>query len=216
MIFEDLGQENFILPTQPLDMKEMNPVIERIAKYHALSMVIAESDQSDLVTRFANYYDATKNRTIFESVMGQGKLLGSAVKNWPGLENVGEKIESQIETLFEKFAACYQKPSRFGWDVLNHGDLHAFNFMFKRDSQGELMDIRMLDFQIPLYQSLGFDMVYMLNSVGKHEVRMESHKVISDYQKMLAKSLQIYGFKGKVPSLLDINVEIMKMAHFGK
>lgn len=202
---------------QPLNMGQMHIIVEKLAKYHALSMVIAQSkEQSQVVRQFVGAFDMMRMRPILASLMAQAENLGKEAKGWPGFEQIGSKIESSMERYFEKFAACYQTQSKYGFNVLNHGDLHLRNLMFRRDDEGALSDVAFLDFQAPLYLTPGFDVVYMVNATGNRNVRMRMYEVVKMYHKELVKSLEVYGYTGDHPSVIDVRVEILQVAPLGR
>lgn len=215
-MFDDLTQLDFGMVYEPLCMDTIGVVLEKIAKYHALSMVIDQSDNSKTVSQFVGSFDGEVMRPLFQSMMTQSQKLGKAVSSWPGLEQVGVKIENNTDKYFENFAAFYRSADVNSWKVLNHGDFHIRNMMFRKNEIGVVNDVTFLDFQVTLYVSPGFDLAYMMNMIGNRDVRVERRsEVIKMYHEHLVKSLALYGFTGKVPSLIDVNVEMIKIAPFG-
>lgn len=217
LVFDDLTQNKFEMVYEPLTLDTIGVVVEKIAKYHALSMVLSESSQRELVSQFEASFDAEIMRPMFQSIMTQAKSLGKAVFTWPGFEKIGSKIQTDIDTYFGGFADCYQKTSQQGLNVLNHGDFHIRNMMFRKDEEGALNEVTFLDFQIPVFLSPGFDLAYMMNAIGARDVRVEQRAVVLKmYHGQLVKSLALYGFTAKVPSLIDIHVEMLRIIPFGK
>lgn len=69
-------------------------------------------------------------------------LFIDEIKTWEGFEMIAEKMEG----LVEKFDASGEKvyrgnASTEGFNVLNHGDFHINNMLFKTDSEGKLADV---------------------------------------------------------------------------
>lgn len=217
LVFDDLTQQDFGMVYEPLDMDNIGVVLEKISKYHALSMVIGQSDNPKTVTQFVGSFDGEVMRPLFQAMMTQSQKLGKAVSSWPGLEQIGVQIQNNTDKYFDNFAAFYQSAEVNSWKVLNHGDFHIRNMMFRKNEQGVVNDVTFLDFQIPLYISPGFDLAYMMNMIGNRDVRVERRsEVIKRYHELLVKSLALYGFTGKVPSVIDVNIEMLKIAPFGK
>lgn len=216
LVFEDLTQENFNMHYLPLKMDSLKIVINKIAKYHAISMVVANSDRKDLVNGYQNIFDAEKMRNVFSSMIEQGKTLGGKVKEWPNMKKIGVKIETHMEQLFKQFADSYKRQNTWGFNVLNHGDFHIRNMMFKKDDQGNITDVTFLDYQIPTYHSPGFDLAYMLNCIADGEIRMKRFEMLKCYHSELVKYLTKFEFDGHVPSIIDVHVALMNVAAFGK
>lgn len=216
LVFEDLTQDNFGMHYDPLPLKDLQFILERIAKYHALSMVIAESDKSELVSGFSSGFEAEKLRPMFQSTIKEYTKLGEIVEQWPGMEEIGAKIQKSPEKIFENFAKSYTKRNTWGFNVLNHGDFHIRNMMFKKNGQGSIEDVTFLDYQVPMYHSPAFDLVYMFNLIGGREVRDRKFEVVNLYHKELRKNLTKYGFTGEIPSVIDIHVELFNLVGFGE
>lgn len=218
LIFDDLTQSNYQMHYTPLTMDQMGLVIEKLAKYHALSMVIAESDESSLVTDFGCCFKPDRFRAIFEQMMQRAVELSASVRTWPGMEEIGEKVEASIEKLFKGFSECYvgsptTSPTEF--NVLSHGDFHVRNLMFRKDDLGTIEDVVFLDFQVPMYLSPAMDLIYAKNAMAGTDARKRRSEVYRMYHRNLAKSLELYGFKGRIPSAVDVNIEVLRMAVYG-
>lgn len=217
LVFDDLTHENFEMIHHPQSLDKIGLIIEKIAIYHALSMVIAEqSDQSELVAKYNGAWTGDQMKPIMQSMINQAKALGTEVKSWPGMKDIGSKIENHIDEIFENFGNSYTKPNTWGYNVLNHGDFHIRNMMFHKDPfSSEIDDVMFLDFQVPLYMSPGLDLIYLMNSVGNGNVRENRLKLLKIYHTELVKFLTLFELKGNIPSIVDINVEVLNLAGFG-
>lgn len=216
LVFEDLTQKNFGMVYDQLSVADLQLVLVRIAKFHALSMVIAESDESSLVTELSGFFTGDQLRPIFESRIIDTRRFGQAIQKWPGMQEIGEKVEKSVENIFTNFADCYSGKTASNYKVLNHGDFHIRNMMFQKDDQGALKDVTFLDYQIPQYGSPGFDLIYMFNMIGGREVRARKSEVLKMYYTELVDSLRKFGFKGTLPSAIDVHVAVLQLAAFGE
>lgn len=216
LVFDDLTQENFSVIYETLTMCNIGIMVEKIATYHALSMVVAESDQSDLITSCAATFTPEKLRPMFENMINEAKYLGTTVQTWPGMKDIGVKIEKHIDKIFHNFAECYVTPNPRFFKVLNHGDFHIRNMMFRKSSNGALEEVRFLDFQLPLYNTPAYDLVYMLNAMAAGDVRERRFELYKKYHVALVDKLKRFEYKGRVPSLIDLNVEILHMSRYGE
>lgn len=216
IIFDDLTQQHFEMVYDPLRMDQIEIVVEKIARYHALSMVIAESDQKAVIPDGTGpFFEPEMLRAMFDGFVRIAKDLAIEAKNWPGMQVIGAKLEGSIERVFTNFAKIYAKAPPGTFNVLNHGDFHLRNLMFTKDDEGSITNVKFLDFQVPLYRSAGFDLVYMLNAMAAADVRARKPEFLRMYHGHLVESLEKYGFSGRIPTLFDVNVEVLHMAPFG-
>lgn len=216
IVFDDLTQHNYGMVYEPLTFDTLEVILEKIAKFHALSMVLAESDeQKELVINHRNTTDREKFRAMFASITRNVKSLAEAIKLWPGFEAIGEKVDKSQGNLLDRYIDCYSRQSTRGFNVLNHGDFHIRNMMFRKNEKGTPNEVMFLDFQFPLYLSPGFDLVYMLNAIGAGDVRDRRDEVIKWYHSLLVQNLKLYGFAGEVPTVVDIRIELLHMCHMG-
>lgn len=75
-------------------------------------------------------------------------LFIDEIRTWDGFEMVTEKMVSLVQK-FEVFGGkVYQtNAAGDGINVLNHGDFHYNNLVFKKDSNGMLSDVLFVSFQ---------------------------------------------------------------------
>lgn len=69
------------------------------------------------------------------------------MRGWEDFETIVEKMEnlvSKFVTLGEKVYT--PNPSNDGYNVLNHGDFHYNNMLFKNFSNGKLSDVAFVSF----------------------------------------------------------------------
>lgn len=75
------------------------------------------------------------------------ELFAEEVKSWEGFEMIAEKVEGLIEKFEEKGDKVYRaNASGDGYNVLNHGDFHFNNMVFKKDADGKLSDVLFVSF----------------------------------------------------------------------
>lgn len=216
IVFDDLTQDGYGMVYDPLSFDTLGVILEKITKYHALSMVLAEcDDRRELVINYRNPMKPEKFRAMFANLSGNIKLLAGAIKLWPGFEAIGGKVEKSHGTLLDRYMDCYNRPNPRGLNVLNHGDFHIRNLMFRKDEKGTPNEVMFLDFQFPLYLSPGFDLVYVLNAIGGRDVRDRRDEVIKSYHSLLVQNLKLYGFSGEAPTVVDIRTELLHMCHMG-
>lgn len=74
-------------------------------------------------------------------------LFIDEIKSWDGFEMIAEKMEG----LVGKFEASGNKvfssnSTSDGYNVLNHGDLHFNNMVFKTNPEGKISDVLFVSF----------------------------------------------------------------------
>lgn len=216
LVFDDLTQEDYGMLYEPLGFDNIQMIIEKIAQYHAASMVLAKQPgQLEVLSQYRSTLDGENVRGMFKPMVAQGKTMAAAAKNWPGCKEIAEKLEKNMDNIFENFMKSYALTNTWGFNVLNHGDFHIRNMMFA--TAGEtIKDVIFLDFQLPMYHSPAFDLIYMMNAIGSREVRERRMEVVNVYHKELVRNLSRYGFAGTLPSIIDVHVGILNLGSFGE
>jgi thiamine kinase-like enzyme len=83
-----------------------------------------------------------KSRDGIHFMINNVNLFIDEIKTWEGFEMIAEKMEvfvGKFETRGEKVYTA--NGSSEGFNVLNHGDFHINNMVFKKDSDGKLSDV---------------------------------------------------------------------------
>ena len=89
--------------------------------------------------------------------------------------------------------------------------------MFQYDQYGQLKDTNFIDFQMSRYGSPAQDLIYFLLSSTSLDVKLKYFDYfIHYYHKQLAVHLNMLAYKGVVPSLRDIHMELFKHDCWGK
>jgi thiamine kinase-like enzyme len=69
-------------------------------------------------------------------------LFVDEIKTWDGFEMIAEKMENLVAKFEDHGHKIYATNGCVdGFNVLNHGDFHFNNMMFKKDSTGKLSDV---------------------------------------------------------------------------
>lgn len=81
-------------------------------------------------------------------------LLVEEMRSWEGFEMIAEKVESLIEKFEVKGDKVYHaNASGDGYNVLNHGDFHFNNMVFKKDPAGKLSDVLFVSCKMKLWDT---------------------------------------------------------------
>lgn len=85
-------------------------------------------------------------------------LFIEEIKTWDGFEMIAEKMEGLIGKFEANGEKVYEaNASTDGFNVLNHGDFHINNMMFKKDSDGKLSDVLFVSLKVKSQVSVELD-----------------------------------------------------------
>lgn len=136
------------------------------------------------------------------------------LKTWPGYETYVKKLVNMFKNHNQKGAKTFTPNEESeGYNVLNHGDFHAKNVMFKNMMNPKEAGIYIIDFQVCFYGSPVIDLFYtkymLTNSDRKDDL-------ISYYYKVFSDSLMKMGFKGMIPTFDDLENEFRNNGYYEK
>ncbi|XP_058063031.1 uncharacterized protein LOC131212951 [Anopheles bellator] len=213
MVFEDIAKHGFEMKSKQLDYEESKVVFAKLARWHATSMMLA--DEIPAIKKLAKgVFNLFEEKTEFLKMWQANiEILASIVPEIPGCEQYGDRILAVKEKIFKRAATIYTYDASSLVHVLNHGDFHFKNMMFKR-TEGKLDDIMLLDFQLSVWGTPAVDLIYaMYNAVSIDTKEAHREELIYFYHQELVECLRKIGYLRRLPTLLDIQVEIMKCGH---
>ncbi|VEN59744.1 unnamed protein product [Callosobruchus maculatus] len=216
IVMEDLTTSGFnVLPRHiGFDLEHCFMVVEKMAQMHSASVIMYEKDPS-LVKHYAEGLYAD-NQIVRDWVAAGYKGLVDACSRWPGYEKFGYKLQALgDEALARGFQA--QKRKLGGFHVLNHGDLWVNNMMFSYGDEGELEDMRFVDFQMNIFTSPAIDLHYFIATSTKIEVKLECIEIILDhyYAQLLANLAKLQYSLERVPTREQFKKDYNYRAFFG-
>ncbi|XP_058817294.1 uncharacterized protein LOC131680598 [Topomyia yanbarensis] len=204
LILEDLKPLGFCMKdcSKGLNLMDCERVLEKLAKFHAASVVYYEKNGSyseqfndgifsdRLVPQFEEYYTPLFN-SYSQSLedLGYPAYILDALRPWKG------KAYSTLSRLYQ---TDYTK-----FNVLNHGDVWINNLQF---SENELL---LVDFQVAFYGSPSFDLIYFIITSAELDVRTDKFDhLIDHYYQHLVKDLQQLNAVTTVPTLQQLHQDI--------
>lgn len=132
IVLKDISPE-FVMHQRPLNLEESKLVFEKMATFHALSFSMGESHEpmkSYTHGFISNHLDG-KSDFLVQNVM----ILAATLAEWgPEMEVAGKKLMALGPTIFEKLKTLYNKNPTTGYNVLNHGDFHVKNILFRNEA----------------------------------------------------------------------------------
>lgn len=212
IVLEDLGESGYERMTQPLEnFEDSKLVFQRLAKFHAASYFLINERKVDYSRFNFCLFDLEDDPIILNKFLYEPiDTLTEVLESWGGHEGYVEKLKIFRETFMEKGKQLY-KPDVNGYNVLNHGDFHVKNLMFKKNDNKEIEDFYILDFQISVLASPCIDLFYALyNKISDENRQTRREEIIQYYHSEFTAALKRFGFIGKIPSLLDLNSELLR------
>lgn len=212
IIMEDL-RPDYSMTHYGVPFDDLPLVIENLAQFHALSLVVHDLDPR--LTDYKSNVFTDGNSDFIRMLMRGLQTLTNQTAQWSGFEKIHEKLKSLPEKLVTRVCATYQEKCRgWGFNVLNHGDFHIRNLMFKRKN-GNVEDVKFLDFQICNWGSPAIDLSLLVHVNGDKHVAERREEVYFRYYESFRDYLKRFGYS-KIPSLLDLKLEILRYGAIGK
>ncbi|XP_063709154.1 uncharacterized protein LOC134837698 [Culicoides brevitarsis] len=213
IILEDISLFGYEMIRKPADFDGTLQIAQKLAKFHATSMYINANDM-DLTTFSDPLIVMTPigqpgflENMIFPAMKG----VLESLKKWPDNEIVVEKVEKALKKFIKQMKDVYKGKTEPIYKVLNHGDFHFKNIMVKKIAESESFnDLLVFDYQICLWGTPAIDLSYLLFNMANIDARARREEIIQYYYNEFAATLKKIGFLGKIPSLLDLNLEILK------
>lgn len=210
IVMEDLDVIGYTKITQPLeDFEDSRLVFQRLAKFHAAGFFLAKERKVDF-SKFKQSMFHMDSPIIREKFLLEPiDTLIEVLTSWGGYEEYVEKLKVYRNNVIINGQKLYE-PDVNGYNVLNHGDFHIKNLLFKKNGDA-IDDLYFLDFQVSVFASPCVDLYYALyNSISDENRRTRRDEIIHDYHFEFTKTLERLGYIRKIPSLLDLQMDLVK------
>lgn len=195
-------------------------VYRKIAKLHAASYMLGKSEDHKCVTKFQDGMFCTTAITEMD-FMTQGIVsFVNALKKHKEFVKYLEKIEimkSEMKQKCEELYKAYKlKNCNNEIMVLNHGDFHLRNMMFKLNNEQKIEDLIMVDYQLSCYAPSTIDLTYSQYLIMAPEMRLRRNEFMHYYFEEFLRVLKKLKFEGEMPRYSDFQIAALKYRHFGK
>ncbi|XP_055923415.1 uncharacterized protein LOC129953903 [Eupeodes corollae] len=219
LILEDMQVSGFktFEKQRLLNLDYVLPTMEKLAKMHACSAVLAAKDPK--LMEFFNEAPISRNpdRKDFLGFFPVNiRCVAEEVAQWKGFEEITEKLFKLAENVLQESLAMYDTHVN-GFQVFNLADIWINNLMFRLDDTSlEPQDVILLDYQLAYFGSPATDINYFLFGSMNENVRKVHFKfIVREYHRHLKETLEKLNYSGKIPTLKDIHVEIIQNSLIG-
>lgn len=221
MVIEDLALRKFFTPNRLNGMNEdhVKFSLKKLATMHATAAVFNERHNGALEKYTRGIFNRHVNRygLFFECVI---KVCAKFAESCPELGiYYRDKLLKLVPYCVEYATRCYDpKPDHFL--TLNHGDLWTNNVMAQYTDEKEktkVNDVLLIDFQYCNWTSPAVDIHYFFSTSLDDDLCLNGQpKLIQYYHQVLSETLEKLGYKKHIPSLHELNVQLLERGFYGK
>ncbi|KAL1140750.1 hypothetical protein AAG570_000680 [Ranatra chinensis] len=216
LVLEDLKEVGFRMADRKsgMDMDHAVLTVRSLAKFHALGYVLIERGSFD-ADRFLPSYMGRNEPRINDMFAGGFKVLAQLMRNaWePKWASVADKLEVIARNLGDRLHDVIIKDG-VKFKVLNHGDCWVNNIMYKYDSYTRRpISIRFVDFQGSHYNTPALDLIYMIYSSLRQDVKRDQvTELLRCYCTSLARWVRSSGHTAEgLPGVEDMEAEMRRL-----
>lgn len=168
IVLKDLSKEGFKLVPRHIacDVDHMNLLINKIAKFHACSVVLNAQGESfkefDKRINFGMHHTQLLNAMTDE------------IRSWPGYDYYTKKLDRMQKFVVHQVNTLYNEGIS-SINVLIHGDLHLNNVLFQYDKNGKLVDLALVKLLIMHILEFFFIFRTLSDRLSSHTIPSKSH-----------------------------------------
>uniref|UniRef100_A0A1B0D1Q3 CHK kinase-like domain-containing protein n=1 Tax=Phlebotomus papatasi TaxID=29031 RepID=A0A1B0D1Q3_PHLPP len=211
LAMEDLTIQNYCLlgRAKKLNHHQCHLVLNKVARWHATTAVLFQKSPELFEKHHVpNFSEDTQHLHLI-----YGNLLQAAMKRnrgAPELKNFSNKLAAFTSEFVPKLMKVFTRDDK-SFTVLNHGDLWSNNMLFKRnEKENRTDDVLLVDFQEGFYGSPGIDLNFFLYTSVEIDLLLNNYDdLLAHYHDELLKTLKLLGYIGKLPTLSDIQNEVV-------
>ncbi|XP_055682667.1 uncharacterized protein LOC129789689 [Lutzomyia longipalpis] len=205
-VFEDITANGYHAEyiKTGLNLEQSKISLQKMAFFHAASALAITNDADafegytvGLLTR----QTGTFYQDIFKKITHPSNPL-----QLDGM--IFDKLKTLSTKIVPKAIGDYTRATPFR--VLNHGDFWTRNIFFKYEDSN-LVDALFVGFQSAVVGSPLIDLLYFLNTAVEYKTLIESRdQLIYAYHETLKFVLEKLNYKGHIPTLNEIQIDILK------
>ncbi|XP_054091594.1 uncharacterized protein LOC105221677 [Zeugodacus cucurbitae] len=218
IVFKDLVAEGYLpIKSCPGSLEEIKLALKKLAKIHAISFQMAQTDHHELATFDKSFFN-TIDIANFPLLRDGIKLMKEVISEQADLRKYLPHFERAELILIPKMLDLLNAPKngkRSGIQVLNHGDFHVKNLMVKY-VDNKLIELMLLDYQVSIFGSPAIDLYYAFTMMYSPSMRMEKmDELLNYYVGNFQDTLHIVQYKGHIPTIDEFKAEMRDYRHWG-
>ncbi|XP_011705590.1 PREDICTED: uncharacterized protein LOC105460797, partial [Wasmannia auropunctata] len=126
-----------------------------------------------------------------------------------------EKINKLTDHIYQ-IGINATKLSEDDFNVINHGDFHVNNILFKYDNDGKPIDSIFVDFQLSVYASPAVDLLYFFNTRLFLDVSENKRDILlNEYLSTLSVIMKQLNCKTQPPTMEELKAILKQRAGYG-
>ncbi|XP_011871147.1 PREDICTED: uncharacterized protein LOC105563823 isoform X2 [Vollenhovia emeryi] len=171
IVLENLKSHNYMTQDRiaGLDKEHMYFAISHLAKLHAVTIGLKLKKPEFFKKTVLPGLELAINEAAEKGVVDMVEKAHNDYKSIKGAEAYLDRIERTIEYGF-KHDVTPEEP----WATLVHNDFWVNNMMFKYDESGKPINMKIVDFQLTVYNYGATDLIFFLMSSSRKEV-LDNH-----------------------------------------
>ncbi|CAD7093740.1 unnamed protein product [Hermetia illucens] len=193
IVFEDLKELGyFMFPRTIPNEEDTKLIFSKLGQYHAATFKLAAEGHKGLNLKGSIFNMGNmENKNFLQDGITYFKEV---LETLPEFKEASEKLSKiSFGKIVEKCIQTINAPGSY--EVLNHGDYHIKNMMFKGNNNKDISKVILVDFQICHWGSPAYDLVYM-SAILPPGMRPGAYRHYFDtFIDVLEKS----GYKGSLP-----------------
>jgi len=188
IVLENLKSHNYITQDRivGLDKVHMDFAINHLAKLHAITIALKFKKPEFFKKTVLPVLEFTVHEATEKGTKDMIQKAHNDYKSIKEAEVYLDKIEKTIE-----YGLTHDVTPEEPWATLVHHDFWVNNMMFKYDESGKLINMKIVDFQLTIYNYGVDDLIFFLISSSQKEV-LDNHldDMIDFYYDSFIKSLK--------------------------
>lgn len=170
IVLENLKYSNYFTGNRiyGLDKKHAEFAVRELAKMHAITVAVKIKKPETFENKLLPLLKQAVDESAIKCVKDMVHKACEDLKNIPEAEPYMRAVEKTIEHGIELYGQSgdVEEP----WGTLVHNDFWVNNMMYQHDASGEILDMKMVDFQLCTYGYGMCDLIFFLMSSIRNEV----------------------------------------------